>query len=111
MRRPGLAGLVVFGLLALLAPATAAARDRDRDGLPDRWEKRHGLSTTTASASADPDHVWNVTLNPHSNTTFKTQTLSRNVAIKATVKIGARVMRQSVADNLGAIWRRVNCRS
>ena len=40
----------------LAAPASAtAATDRDRDGLPDRWERRHGLSTSKGSAAGDPD--------------------------------------------------------
>ncbi len=50
-------------LLVLALPATAVARDRDHDGLPDRWEKKHHLSVRHASANADPDrnHVdnWN----------------------------------------------------
>ena len=42
--------------LALFAlPGVAQAKDRDADNLPDRWEKRHHLSTTVKSASADPD--------------------------------------------------------
>jgi hypothetical protein len=35
--------------------SAAAARDRDHDKLPDRWERRHGLSTTTPNARRDPD--------------------------------------------------------
>ena len=35
--------------------AHAATRDRDRDGLPDLWEKRYQLSTTKRSAAQDPD--------------------------------------------------------
>jgi len=35
--------------------AAASARDRDGDGLPDRWERRHGLSTKRKSAGKDPD--------------------------------------------------------
>ena len=43
-------------LLAITAPvATAASRDRDRDGLPDRWEVKHNLSTKKKSANADTD--------------------------------------------------------
>ena len=30
-------------------------RDRDLDGLPDRWERRHHLSTSKKSARGDPD--------------------------------------------------------
>jgi hypothetical protein len=41
-------------LLAWLAVpvASAAARDRHHDGIPDRWEKRYGIR----SATGDPDH-------------------------------------------------------
>ena len=40
----------------LAAPAAAvAATDQDRDGLPDRWERRHELSTSKRSAAGDPD--------------------------------------------------------
>jgi hypothetical protein len=47
----------VLVLAWLAAPvATAAARDHDHDGLPDRWEKRYGLSRTNRSATGDPDH-------------------------------------------------------
>jgi hypothetical protein len=42
-------------LAALAAPAAAFARDRDHDGLPDRWEKRHHLSLHHKSAARDPD--------------------------------------------------------
>ena len=33
----------------------AAPRDRDHDGLPDRWERLHGLSIAHPSARGDPD--------------------------------------------------------
>jgi len=42
-------------LVFLLLPAAAEARDRDRDGLPDRWEKRFHLSTKSKSGRKDPD--------------------------------------------------------
>jgi hypothetical protein len=55
--------LAFAALVVLALPATALARDRDHDGLPDRWEKKHHLSVRHPSASADPDrdHVdnWN----------------------------------------------------
>ena len=47
-------------LVVLLYFATAASgagpSDRDRDRLPDRWEKRYGLSISKKSARRDPDH-------------------------------------------------------
>ena len=54
--------ICALALLAVAAPVAAAApRDRDRDGLPDRWELRHGLSTKkkTANGDADRDRVDN----------------------------------------------------
>ena len=47
----------VLVLAFVAAPlATAAARDRDHDRLPDKWEKRYGLSTAKPSAKGDRDH-------------------------------------------------------
>ena len=43
--------LAAAALFATAAPALAAHGDRDRDGMPDRWEHRHHVS----SAKADPD--------------------------------------------------------
>ena len=58
--RKRLAVLITIALAATAAaPAAADARarvrDRDRDGLPDRWERRHGLSTKKRSGGQDPD--------------------------------------------------------
>ena len=49
--------LVLLSLLALALPAgaLAGARDRDRDGLPDRWEKTHRLKVGQRDAGKDPD--------------------------------------------------------
>jgi len=50
--------LAAIGVLAILAvPAIAAAKGRDRnhDGIPDRWEKRHHLSTRVNQARRDQD--------------------------------------------------------
>ena len=41
---------------AASAAAVTSARDRDGDHLPDRWERRHGLSTKHRSGRGDPDH-------------------------------------------------------
>jgi hypothetical protein len=58
-RRP-LLGMTLFalvlGALALLAmPGLAAAKDRNHDRIPDRWEKRHDLSLTVNQARHDQD--------------------------------------------------------
>jgi Right handed beta helix region/Bacterial TSP3 repeat len=50
--------VVVFAFLAGVLsglPSASAVRDRDHDRLPDRWEKRHGLSAAKASGRKDPD--------------------------------------------------------
>lgn len=58
-RRPRL-GMTWFalalGALALLAmPGLAAAKDRNHDRIPDRWEKRHNLSLKVNQARHDQD--------------------------------------------------------
>ncbi|MEA2454726.1 MAG: hypothetical protein QOI45_988 [Thermoleophilaceae bacterium] len=53
MRGIAIAVSVVTALVVF--PGVAAAKDRDRDKLPDRWEKQHGLSVSENSAKADPD--------------------------------------------------------
>lgn len=50
--------LAAIGALVMLAvPSVAAAKQRDRnhDGIPDRWEKRHHLSTRVDQAGRDQD--------------------------------------------------------
>jgi hypothetical protein len=49
----GLVALLTLGALAV--PGVAVAKDMDHDGLPDRWERRHGLSTHHNSAGRDND--------------------------------------------------------
>jgi hypothetical protein len=45
-----------LGLIALLAlPSGAAARDRNHDRIPDRWEKAHHLSLKVNQAHRDQD--------------------------------------------------------
>jgi hypothetical protein len=47
---------LALGALALLAmPSLAAAKDRNHDRIPDRWEKRHHLSLNTNQARLDQD--------------------------------------------------------
>lgn len=64
-RRPQ-SGMTLFalllGALALLAmPGLAAAKDRNHDRIPDRWEKRHKLSLTVNQTrhDQDGDHLHN----------------------------------------------------
>ena len=48
--------LAALGALALLAlPSVAAAKDRNHDRIPDRWEKRHHLSLKVKQAARDQD--------------------------------------------------------
>jgi hypothetical protein len=57
-RRARLGGLLAMalGVLALLAmPGIAAAKDRNHDRIPDRWEKRHHLSLNVNQAGRDQD--------------------------------------------------------
>jgi hypothetical protein len=49
---PAIAALT---LLALPAGAMASSRDSDRDGMPNRWEKRHGLKVHKQDARGDKD--------------------------------------------------------
>ncbi len=47
---------LALGALALLAmPSLAAAKDRNHDRIPDRWEKRHKLSLKANQARLDQD--------------------------------------------------------
>lgn len=60
MKRSHSLGLLfaAVGVLVMLAvPSIAAAKHRDRnhDGIPDRWEKRHRLSTKVNQARRDQD--------------------------------------------------------
>lgn len=58
-RRPRLGMTLLalaLGALALLAmPGLAAAKDRNHDRIPDRWEKRHKLSLNVNQARRDQD--------------------------------------------------------
>ncbi|HEX5989955.1 MAG TPA: hypothetical protein VFY75_07075 [Solirubrobacterales bacterium] len=48
---------LALGALALLAmPGLAAAKDRNHDRIPDRWEKRHKLSLKVKQTRLDQDH-------------------------------------------------------
>jgi hypothetical protein len=57
-KRTRTAGLLLtaVGVLAILAlPGVAAAKDRNHDRIPDRWEKRHHLSTKVNQDNRDQD--------------------------------------------------------
>jgi Bacterial TSP3 repeat len=45
--------VVLAYVAATVSPA--AARDRDRDGMPDRWERKYHLAPAKPSAKRDPD--------------------------------------------------------
>ncbi len=43
------------GLALLVAPGAASAKDRNHDSIPDKWEKKHGLSLQKNQARKDQD--------------------------------------------------------
>lgn len=47
--------MAIVGLLVVALPGVAAARDRNHDRIPDRWEKRHHLSLHKNQAKRDQD--------------------------------------------------------
>lgn len=49
------AAFIALALLAVPGTALAKSKDSDRDRMPDRWEKQHGLSTKKKDAHLDPD--------------------------------------------------------
>ena len=54
--RLGVVLVAALGALALLAlPSIAAAKDRNHDKIPDRWEKRHHLSLNVSQSGRDQD--------------------------------------------------------
>jgi hypothetical protein len=53
IKRPTVVAVMTFVLMAGAGAAWAA--DADGDGMPDKWERRHGLSPTKPSADGDPD--------------------------------------------------------
>ncbi|CAA9508490.1 MAG: hypothetical protein AVDCRST_MAG30-2340 [uncultured Solirubrobacteraceae bacterium] len=56
MRRLAVA-LLALGLLLLLLPSAAPAKggDRNRNAIPDRWERAHGISVTKDQSRRDAD--------------------------------------------------------
>lgn len=43
-------------LLAIVSTAVASGGDRNGDGIPDRWAKKHGLNASKNQANRDQDH-------------------------------------------------------
>jgi hypothetical protein len=56
MTRTRLLIVAVFALALLALPSAALAKDSDHDGMPNGWEKAHGLNPNKANAKKDPDH-------------------------------------------------------
>jgi hypothetical protein len=52
----GILAVAIAGLLVFALPSVAAARDRNHDRIPDRWEKRHHLSLHKKQAKRNQDH-------------------------------------------------------
>jgi hypothetical protein len=48
--------VALTAVAAMPSAAAAKARDRNHDRIPDRWEKRHNLSTKVNQARRDQDH-------------------------------------------------------
>lgn len=51
-----IAAAIAASLLVVPAGALAKSRDRDHDGMPDKWEKQHHLNVHANDARKDPDH-------------------------------------------------------
>jgi hypothetical protein len=51
-----LAALTAFAALVVASSAAAGTGDRNRDRIPDKWEKRHNLSLKVVQTRRDPDH-------------------------------------------------------
>ena len=55
MKRLATAVIAALSLAAMLLPASAMARDRNHDRLPDQWEKHHHLSLSRDQSRRDQD--------------------------------------------------------
>ena len=54
-RMLAVAGAALVAALIAAVPASAAAKDRNHDKIPDRWESKHGLSLNVNQARKDQD--------------------------------------------------------
>ncbi len=54
-RRKALVATLLLAVIALAAAGPATAKDRNKDRIPDRWEKRHHLSLKKKQGRRDQD--------------------------------------------------------
>src|SRR5436309_11985038 len=54
-RTLGVLAAAAIGLMLVALPGSAAARDRNHDRIPDRWERHHHLSLHKNQARRDQD--------------------------------------------------------
>ena len=54
-RRLSIALAAIAAIAFAIAPAASAAKDRNDDGIPDRWERKHHLSLKVNQAKKDQD--------------------------------------------------------
>lgn len=64
-----LIGALLLALAVAIPSASAGVRDSDGDGMPNWWEKAHGLSPYVANAGGDPDRDRLVNLREYRNGT------------------------------------------
>ncbi|HEX4719799.1 MAG TPA: hypothetical protein VH300_14835 [Thermoleophilaceae bacterium] len=71
-----IAAAITASLLVIPAGALAKSRDRDHDGMPDKWERKHHLNVHANDARRDPDrdHVSNLSEFRHGTNPRKADT-------------------------------------
>lgn len=56
MTRTRITAIAIAAAALLALPSAALAKDSDHDGMPNGWERAHGLNPNKANAQRDPDH-------------------------------------------------------